>query len=317
MGKKKEEKKKYKNMKVEPVELTPIAIGAFENRKKSSVSIFIIMTIFILVIIFLPNISSYINAYLNPEAPISNEDPPNKVTPSVPEDPEEETFYAYASDLKIINEDITVSNFSVNSENHILSYTITNNSNGQDIEGLNYYLEIYNSEKTLLERVKLASELTLANGAFRTLTKNIGSDTASQIGYLVLLKKTVQEYPEVELQASEDGTTSLVCSSTNEVVHYKFKDNKLQELTSEINYTKDISNYDTMLSSQKILVNTYNNKNGVVSTLFEYESGYNITTTVNLSSASRFYVFNADTFIIDTEAKVVKFEMEAQGFQCE
>ena len=57
-------KKKYKNVKVEQEELKPIAIGAFESRKKTSVGIFIILTIFVLVVIFLPQITEKINEYL-------------------------------------------------------------------------------------------------------------------------------------------------------------------------------------------------------------------------------------------------------------
>ena len=45
-------------------------------------------------------------------------------------------------------------------------------------------------------------------------------------------------------------------------------------------------------------------------------NGFNITTIVNLEEASRTYIFNADSFKLDTEPKVVSFEMEAQGFSC-
>ena len=54
-------KKKYKNFKVEGEELKPITIGAFESRKRTSMGIFIILTIFVLVVIFLPEISEKVN----------------------------------------------------------------------------------------------------------------------------------------------------------------------------------------------------------------------------------------------------------------
>ena len=57
-------KKRYKNIKIEQEELKPIAIGEFESRRKTSIGIFIILTIFVLVVIFLPQISSIINEYL-------------------------------------------------------------------------------------------------------------------------------------------------------------------------------------------------------------------------------------------------------------
>ena len=40
-------------------------------------------------------------------------------------------------------------------------------------------------------------------------------------------------------------------------------------------------------------------------------------TNVDLNEAERTYIFDADTFSLETDAKVVSFEMEAQGFTCE
>ena len=54
-------RKKYKNFKVEQEELKPITIGVFESRKKTSLSIFVILTLFVLFVIFLPEISEKVN----------------------------------------------------------------------------------------------------------------------------------------------------------------------------------------------------------------------------------------------------------------
>lgn len=312
-------KKRIKNFKLEQEELQPLTIGVFESRKKSSIGTVVILLLFVLFIVFLPQISDIVNSYLNPEVPSVNpSNPVNPVEPGDNPDPgAEEDFYEYTTDLKITNDDITVSNFIVDTTNNTLSYTITNNGDSQDIEALNYYIEIYNSDRTLIERVKLASELNLLSGAYRSITKNISSDAATTVGYIVLIKKTIVEYPEVNLNISGDGSSSLVCTINHEKVTYKFKESKLKELISEVTYKIEDVNYETILEEHKILVNNYNSKTGAVSTMFEYEGGYNITTSVNLSEASRLYVFNADSFSLDTEPKVVKFEMEAQGFKCE
>ncbi len=315
----KKEKRKYKNIKLEQNELVSTPIGMFENRRISSVSTVIILGIFILAVIFMPQIYEYINAYLNPKTPTPIE-PSTPIKPSVPDDipSNDDHFSPYTETLSIVTDDIIVNNIVVNKETNTISYDVTNNlTKSQNLEELNYYLEIFNTEQTLLERVKLADDYNVASGAFRHYEKEISSDSATTIGFLSLPKKTTQDYPLVELKNAEDGNGSLVCTKDNEKVTYKFVDNKLKELTSEISYLSSIPNYAESLQTNQLQVSVYNNKIGIASTLFEYEAGYNITTNVNLNETERLYIFSADSFKLDTEPKVVKFEAEAQRFKCE
>ena len=108
-----------------------------------------------------------------------------------------------------------------------------------------------------------------------------------------------------------------MCSNTHEKVTYKFSAEKLKEVTSEASYLSTDSNYQEQYEANKLKANNYNSKLGIASTFFEHENGYNITTIVNLNEIDRIYIFNADSFKLDTAPKVVKFEMEAQGFKCE
>lgn len=313
-------KRRYKNIKLEQNELTPTAIGMFENRKASSIGTVFILGIFIAAVAFLPKISDKINEYLDPKPNTPSKTPGPIEKPTIPEEPDDnkDNFSAFTSDLRITNDDIIVSNFVVDNLSNTISYDVTNNSNGtQNIEDLNYYLEIFNSEQTLIERVKLSNEYTLNSGAFTNVKRAITSESANTIGFVSLIKKTTQDYPLVELKNGEGGTGALVCTAPNEKVTYKFSEEKLKEVMSEVNYTNTDANYETLYEPNKIKVNTYNNRLGVTSTIFEYENGYNITTSVNLNESDRLYIFNADSFKLDTEPKVVKFEMEAQGFKCE
>ena len=313
-------KKRYKNIKLEQAELTPTAIGMFESRKKSSIGTVIILGIFILAVIFLPNISEYVNKYLNPTPGVSNKPSNPSQKPAIPNTPDDDNdnFTAFVDNLIVTNDEITISNFVVDTTNLTISYDITNNlSSSENIEELNYYLEIYNTEQTLIERVKLSNDLLLNSGAFINVKRNITSESATTIGFISIIKKTTNDYPLVELTSIEEGNGTLVCSNTNEKVTYKFREEKLKEVTHEASYLNTERNYQTIYEENKVKSNSYNNKMGVTSTFFEYESGYNISTTINLAEAGRMYLFNADSFKLDTEPKVVKFEMEAQGFKCE
>lgn len=319
---KKEKKKKIKNIALEQTELTPTTIGIFENRKKNSIGVFVLLTLFVLIVFFLPEISNLVNKYLNPDATIIPSGPNNPVEPIKP--PEEgenknNEFYELNETLSISREDITLSDFVVDKENNTLAYSLTNSSNNyQDMEALNYYLEIYNENRTLLERVKVASMTSLASGAFRNVIKNISATSADTIFYLTLVKKTTMDYPQFNLSnITVDGIGTLVCTRDNEKVTYKFRSGELSELTNEISYLSDATNYAETLAANKLLVNNYNNSTGIVSNLIENASGHNIMTNVDLERSARTYIFNADTFTKGTEPKVVKFEMEAQNFICE
>ena len=310
--------KRYKNIKLEQNELTPTAIGIFESRRKSSIGTVLILGIFILAVIFLPDISEYVNKYINqtPGTTPKPTTPNNK--PNTPPKDNDDNFTAFVDNLKITNDDITISNFVIDEVNLTISYDVTNNlNNSENIEALNYYLEIYNTEQTLIERVKLANEITLSNAAFTTFKRNITTESATTIGFIAIIKKTINDYPLVELTNNEGGIGSMVCSNAHEKVTYKFNEEKLKEVTHEASYLNTETNYQALYEANKLKANNYNSKLGIASTFFEHENGYNITTIVNLNEIDRTYIFNADSFKIDTEPKVVKFEMEAQGFKCE
>ncbi len=307
-----------KNMKLEHNELSPTTIGVFENRKKSSIGIFFLLGLFIAVVVFLPDISDWLDGYLNPQiATPGNTPKPNK--PVVPGNEVNygNTFYPFTNELKIDRDKIVVDNFSVDVANNSLSFRVTNKTNTYlKVESLNYFLELYTKEQTLLERVKLIGDKALTGGNAQNYTMNIKVETAANLGTLVLVQKEVSDYPPVTLQQAENGSAAMVCYSNHEKVTYKFTEDKLKEVTSEASYMKTDPDYSKYLQDNKVLSNTYNSKTGIVSTIFEYSEGCNITTNVNLSEADRLYVFNADSFQLDTEPKIVKFEMEAQGFTC-
>ena len=315
-------KKKYKNFKIEQEELKPITVGAFESRKKTSVGIFIILTVFVLVVIFLPQISEKVNEYLNPTptTPVTPNNPDNPSNPEEPDEPSEnvdETFYSYVANLRIEREALTVSDIVIDSTANTITYSVTNNTNSyQDMEELNYYIEIYNSERTLLERIKLVNSGILASGAFQNYTRSIDVDTATTAGYIVLVQKTEDDYPEVTLTTDNAGNSSMVCSNEHERVTYEFTNNALTGLTSIVEYLSTDANYTEVYSNYQTLANTYNTSPGITSTFFSGTSSFNITTIVNLEEASRTNIFNADSFTLDTEPKVVSFEMEALGFDC-
>ncbi len=313
---------KIKNMKLEQNELSATTIGVFENRKKSSIGVFVLLGIFVAVVFYLPEVTEFIDAYLNPvvATPPSTSKPNEPVLPpSTDDEPNyNNEFYTLSADLKIEREDIVVSQFVVDNLTNKINFVVTNALNKhQSMEALNYYLELYSEEQTLLERVKITGDKLLASGAFVSYTKNILANSASSVTKVALVKKNLTDYPAFDLKSDDTGMGTLVCSNNHEKVTYKFKDSLLKEVVSEVSYLSTDANYMDNFLENKNLSNSYNNQDGIVSIYMDYESGYKVTTNVNLSEAGRLYIYSADTFKLDTAPNVVNFEMEAQGFSCE
>ncbi len=309
-------KKKTKNFKIEDQELTPITVGHFESRKKSSLGIFIILSLFILLVIFLPEITDYVNAYLDSKNNVVNPGyRPNDPIVIPPGDGEEEkTYYTYNENLVISDDNITLSHIVIDNSLKTISFDVTNKSSSSLLD-LNYYLELYDEDHTLLERLKLATKENVRAGEEQTLVKNI-SDDSLNLQDLSLSKLDTKEYPVVSLNANSDGEATLVCENKHETVTYKFINNELKELASDIKYSSLEEGYADIYYNYRTLLNQYNVTNGVSATFFESTDGFNGVINVNLANASRMYIINADTFSLNTEPKIVKFEMESQGFDC-
>lgn len=312
-------KKKNVNVKLDQQELTPVVIGNYGNKKKGSLGGIIILGLFIAVVVFLPDISEYL-------APLFNNTSlnPNPVTPvnPIPTDPDEpidrdEDFYDFSSSLKITEDDIEITDFSLDTTNNTLSYSVVNPSKSTtNMEALNYFLEVYDSNRTLLERVKLTSVGSLAGGAYQTEVSDINLETVSNIHSIQLLKKNVSDYPIVDLNENSDHEGSIVCTRGSEEVIYQFNKELLKSVRHSYSYDNTHSDYSNVFNSVNTTSASYNRKNGITSVFNGDQEKFSVITSIDLNSASRTYIFKADTFKLDTEPKVVKFEMEAQNFTC-
>ncbi len=313
-------RKKVKNMQIEQEELKPVTIGVFESRRKSSWGIFIIMTVFVLAVIFMPEISNFVNKYLNTEPQINNpsSNPINPVVPPEEEEPEQ-VIYDLSEDLIVKDEEIALSAFNIDAINNTLAYNIENISNASyRVTDKNYYIELYDENQTLLQRIKIISSGYLNAGSNMAMNNALNLNVASNVRKIAMTKKDVLDYPPLYLTPNDEGVENLVCSSAYEEVTYIFKENKLKTVISEVNYPKTASNFLDNYNNYRNLAATYNTEEGIVSVFSgsELSDAFNVTTNIDLTKAKRFYVFNADSFALDTEPKVVSFEMEAQGFNC-
>lgn len=298
-------------------ELIPSVIGVINEKEKSNWVVVVLFIILIVFIICLPTITSYISGekQISFTPSTNNPDKPNNPGPSV-----ESTFYDFKSDLEVPIEGLLIKNFSVVRKDFTL--TIENEK-----EVKNYlvthplYLELYDSEQTLLQRIKLPNE-NISKGESINFTFELMVPTAD-ISKIVIEEKKVSDYPAVNLNKESDGTYMLVCSKDAETLTYQFDtEGKLYYIMDVVNYASSVENYNMLLVDYRQMSSKYNSLEGVTSNISEVGTGFTSTTTLSLEKIDfenrsvKSTLDNPAYYGKDTEGKVVYFELSAMNYQC-
>lgn len=316
MGKKKEKIE----IRLSDEELMPATIGVLEETKKGSLGLIILFLIFILFAIFLPNITDYVNKLLGKDNNVVVT--PNNEEEIDPEDDEEETstMYDLVDNLEIIYNDINFSNFTKYELNGIyyISTSLENKSDDIiDFESTRYYLETYSDDKTLLGR-HIFNDAKLNLKSTLTQSLEITEEEYNNISKILITQKTNEDYPEVSLKENENKQYTLTCiKNTNNIVYTFDKDKNLIRIKDTINVLNDNSaSYSQSLSLYQNQVANLNNKTGISSSLVEISTGFTATTDISVTSANMKEV-NNDNYYSKADPKIIDFEMEARGYNCQ
>lgn len=305
---------KKKQIVISEEELVPTTLAVVQDKKKANVFgmiwIFIIFIIFIAGVIYLPEISAYINSYLNPDV----------VVPSTPskdnkkeDDTKDETSvkeYKIANDLEITEESFKISNFNI--ENNTIKFKITNlTSEVLELKDAHYFVNLYSDNKKLLQRIYLQDIISPSSEADATYDL---SDSSAKV--ISLVKISEEEYPSHIVTVPEEGVATLTCTKNYEKVEYLLNNNKVYvaNLIYEVN-TTDV-NFNNLYNNYQTLQTTYNNIEGVSSNITLENGLLNFKTIINLSSVKSDTLNLKTIYPFGTDAKVIYFEMTASGYTC-
>lgn len=305
---------KKKQIVISEEELVPTTLAVVQDKKKMSVFgmiwIFIIFIIFITGVIYLPEISAYINSYLNPEV----------VVPSTPskdnkkeDDTKDETSvkeYKIANDLEITEESFKISNFNI--ENNTIKFKITNlTSEVLELKDAHYFVNLYSDNKKLLQRIYLQDILSPSSETDAVYDL---SDSSAKV--ISLVKISEEEYPSHIVTVPEEGVATLTCTKNYEKVEYLLNNNKVYvaNLIYEVN-TTDV-NFNNLYNNYQTLQTTYNNIEGVSSNITLENGLLSFKTIINLSSVKSDTLNLKSVYPFGTDAKVIYFEMTASGYTC-
>lgn len=305
---------KKKQIVISEEELVPTTLAVVQDKKKANVFgmiwIFIIFIIFIAGVIYLPEISAYINSYLNPDV----------VVPSTPskdnkkeDDTKDETSvkeYKIANDLEITEESFKISNFNI--ENNTIKFKITNLTNEVlELKDAHYFVNLYSDNKKLLQRIYLQDILSPSS---ETDAAYDLSDSSAKV--ISLVKISEEEYPSHIVTVPEEGVATLTCTKNYEKVEYLLNNNKVYvtNLLYEVNTTD--ANFNNLYNNYQALQTTYNNIEGVSSNITLENGLLSFKTIINLSSVKSDTLNLKTIYPFGTDAKVIYFEMTASGYTC-
>lgn len=305
---------KKKQIVISEEELVPTTLAVVQDKKKANVFgmiwIFIIFIIFIAGVIYLPEISAYINSYLNPDVVVPN-------TPSKDNKKEDDTKdetsvkeYKIANDLEITEKSFKISNFNI--ENNTIKFKITNlTSEVLELKDAHYFINLYNDSKKLLQRIYLQDIISPSSEADATYDLN---DSSASI--ISLVKISEEEYPSHIVTVPEEGVATLTCTKNYEKVEYLLNNNKVYvtNLIYEVNTTD--ANFNNLYNNYQALQTTYNNIEGVSSNITLENGLLSFKTIINLSSVKSDTLNLKTIYPFGTDAKVIYFEMTASGYTC-
>lgn len=316
MGKKKEKIE----IRLSDEELMPSTIGILEETKSGTVGLIILFLIFTLFAIFLPNITEGINKLLGKDDSVVV-NPDEGIVPN-PDDEEEvtATMYDLTENLEITYNDIKFSKFVKYEINGVyyISFSLENMSdNIIDFENTKYYLETYTTDKTLLGR-HIFNNTKLNLKANTTQTLEITSEEYNNISKILITEKTKADYPEVSLNENDSKQYTLTCIKNKDNIIYTFdKDKNIIRIKDTINVLNDNSTtYSQNLSLYQNQVANLNNKTGISSSLVEISTGFIVSIDISVKSANLKEISN-DNYYSEAEPKVIDFEMEARGYNCQ
>ena len=302
-------------------ELTPTVLATKKIKRGSIIWLLIIFVALIAAAIYLPEITVYISEKFGLDIEVPNE----IVTPGNDDNeedinPDEEApelqKYVLTTDLSFTVDNLTLSNFVVANNN--ISFTITNiGTEIIDLSEYHYYLNLYSTDEsgadTLLQRIKISERTIGFNGSINFTYELTTTDTISEVAFLEISE---EEYPAYTATSDSSGNATLVCIKDYETVNYSLSNNGVYSILDNYVVPTSDANYASLYSAYQSLASTYSTISGVTSNVTSDANNMYFVTNINLRTVVE-GTFNNDIYYpLNTDAKVMKFELEAQGYTC-
>lgn len=297
-------------------ELTPVTLAVKEDKKKASIFgivwIVLIFGIFILGVIYLPDIASFVNNYFNPDVvtPSGGNNNKNNGNDDVNSDDEKIKEYVISDNLEIKFDSFKINN--VKKVNSKISMDIVNTSNEiLDLSKDNYFINMYSESKTLLKRVMLGDVIVSVGSTY-----TVSYDVDENVYMLSVYNLSKKDYPAYVVTSDESNMGTLTCTKEYEKIDYLTNNNKVYAINLLNEVSSSDTNFNTLYATYQAMKNTYDSVEGISSSLDVINNVLTFRSIINLNVVLDGSINLKSYYPKDTDAKVIYFEMTSMGYTC-
>ncbi len=305
--------KKKQKLELENIELKPQVLGRSYVKKSNLGRIIFIFICFILVVYYINDISVFINNLLGKQTAETIVNNTNKDKDKHEEEAPKEIIYnIYSPDLIISEAGLVISDF--NYSNNVITFNARNdNVNVIDLSNKKYFLEVYTEDKTLIDRRKL--DFGRVNSGAKV---SFSFDIIGNIYYIVIIEKSVEDYPRTNYVADGNGYKNITCNKGMEEITYKFSNDELNLITHTIrDDNMNEQDYADRVIKYQNLVNSYSNKEGITASFNSTNTGYVAVISITAEALQKYNIKDVYYFSQGENINVVNFEMQTYGFTCQ
>ena len=297
-------------------ELNPVTLAVKEDKKKASIFgivwIVLIFGIFILGVIYLPDIASFVNNYFNPDVvtPRGGNNNKNNGNDDVNSDDEKIKEYVISDSLEITFDSFKINN--IKKENNKISMDIVNTSNEiLDLSKDNYFINMYSEGKKLLKRVMLGDVIVSVGSTY-----TVSYDVDENVYMLSVYNLSKKDYPAYVVTSDESNMGTLTCTKEYEKIDYLTNNNKVYAINLLNEVSSSDTNFNTVYATYQAMKNTYDNVEGISSSLDVINNVLTFRSVINLNVVLDGSINLKSYYPKDTDAKVIYFEMTSMGYTC-
>ena len=181
-----------------------------------------------------------------------------------------------------------------------------------ELANYNYFINLYDQNKKLLQRLMLRDEIVSPNETLKVTF----SLTDSNVYSLTILSISKDNYPAYVATADENNMATLTCTKDYEKVDYLLNNNKVYAISLLYEVGVDDANFNTLYGTYQAMQVSYNSIEGVSSSIETINNVLNFRTIINLNTIGDEKI-NLKTFYPkDTDAKIMNFELTSMGYTC-
>lgn len=318
---KKNKSKKNARVTINQTELIPTTIGELNTNDNGLFVVLAILAIFILSIVFLPNITNWFNNINNPEPNVPVTPPKQEGNKPNEKEPVKEIEYLDATKPIERASNGYRLQLDIEEDTKLLKATITNLSGSNSFLKTNkIYFELYSNNKQLLKRIKLSEQEVVSSVTYQYDIASVLQN--NQVTYIVVHNMSVSDYPAVTLNSIDSNNLPfLTCTKDNETLIYTFNKKNNSYYLAKIKDTLKVEENDqNTINTYEAMVNSYNSIDGVEADISPSVQGFNFTSTIDLAKVTikdkTKILNNVAYYEKNTEAKTVAFELNSSDYVC-